>query len=171
MPLLASDTVLTLARNIVDESKSYAARHPQYHVPLLWKWHDSIYLGSAHGIVGILSTLLSVASLERQALDREMNFTSLVRICIQRLDSFCWPSGNLDSSISARHSVDRLVQWCHGAPGHVMLLIKAARVLGDSAWLQTLNGPRKYVHGSFGNGGFSEKVWACVTASLETHMP
>lgn len=31
---------------------------------------------------------------------------------------------------------DELVQWCHGAPGHVLLLIKAHEVFKDDRYLQ-----------------------------------
>lgn len=29
--------------------------------PLLWQWHDKIYLGAAHGVAGILYLLLQVS--------------------------------------------------------------------------------------------------------------
>ena len=39
----------------------------------------------------------------------------------------CFSSGNLPSSLESSHS-DRLVHWCHGAPGFVHLLAHAHRV-------------------------------------------
>ena len=38
------------------------------------------------------------------------------------------PSGNWPSSLGSSLSSDRLVQWCHGAPGVVPLLLLAHKV-------------------------------------------
>lgn len=134
-PNLASEAALEMARDIIREGRTCGSQHRHLRMPLLWKWHGSLYLGAAHGVVGILSTLLSLSREERQVLNETEGFDSLLKETIQRLDHYCWPSGNLDSSIKDTHSVDRLVQWCHGASGHVMLLLKAADVFGDDAFL------------------------------------
>lgn len=51
----------------------------------------------------------------------------LVEPCVDYLTSLCFPSGNLPSSVESMDR-DRLVQWCHGAPGLVHLLAHAYKV-------------------------------------------
>lgn len=46
---------------------------------------------------------------------------------VDYLITCCFPSGNLPSSLESRDR-DRLVQWCHGAPGLVHLLAQAYKV-------------------------------------------
>lgn len=51
----------------------------------------------------------------------------MVEAGVDYLLSQLFPSGNLPSSLeSAGH--DKLVQWCHGAPGFVHLLANAYKV-------------------------------------------
>ena len=102
---------------------------------LLWIFH-SFYLGAAHGVVGILQMILSLRPDELQVLNKE-GFLEKIRNTISELDGYCLPSGNLDSSIHSKSERrrDRLVQWCHGATGHVLLLVKAAEVFQDGSYL------------------------------------
>ena len=46
--------------------------------------------------------------------------------------TLCFPSGNLPSSLESGDK-DRLVQWCHGAPGLVHLLAVAYKVVKNNA--------------------------------------
>jgi len=57
-----------------------------------------------------------------------------VRDTIAALDDFCFPSGNLFSSIKEGQP-DKLVHWCHGAPGHLLLLVRAYEALGVDDYL------------------------------------
>ncbi len=50
-----------------------------------------------------------------------------VEPCVDYLLTMCFPSGNLPSSLESGDR-DRLVQWCHGAPGLVHLLAQAYKV-------------------------------------------
>ena len=50
-----------------------------------------------------------------------------VRPMIDHLMSLKFPSGNYPSSIESK-SGDKLVHWCHGAPGWVYMFILAHRV-------------------------------------------
>ncbi|CAB9500552.1 LanC-like protein 2 [Seminavis robusta] len=129
---LGSSVVVALAQAIVQEGIQTAAKHNQ--LPLLWEWHESHYLGAAHGVVGILHTLLCLTPSERQQLPHATN-NNLIPQTIHALNSLCWPeSGNLRSSIGSTH--DKLVHWCHGAPGHVLLLAKAHQVFGGTNYLE-----------------------------------
>ena len=53
---------------------------------------------------------------------------SEVKNCVEYLLLQLFPSGNLPSSLESAKS-DRLVQWCHGAPGLVHLLAQAYKVI------------------------------------------
>jgi lantibiotic modifying enzyme len=79
--------------------------------PQPWSWHGKVYLGAAHGAIGII--LQVVLSSPNSAPEyREM---------LESLLSLQYPSGNFPSSLPA--SGDRLVQFCHGAPGFVIALV------------------------------------------------
>jgi len=131
---LGSDAALSIARSILMEGRRCALVNKHLGLPLLWEWHGSKYLGAAHGVVGILHTLLCLNSSEIELLEESEKPMLLIRETIQKLDQFCWPSGNLDSSIKESHRTDRLVHWCHGAPGYVLLLVKAAKVFHNSTF-------------------------------------
>eukprot|EP01069_Polyplicarium_translucidae_P007304 Polyplicarium_translucidae@DN3087_c0_g1_i12.p1 len=157
------------------------AARPEYKpLPLGFAWHGSIYLGAAHGVVGILHELLNfvgefeLIEAENPCLTATIEARTGARhistLLVQSIDSLCCrpcitARGNLRSSL--RSSADRLVHWCHGAPGLVMLLCKAAAVfrpraplylmhardLADVVWRRGLL--RKGVglcHGIAGNG-------------------
>jgi lantibiotic modifying enzyme len=106
-------------------------------LPLMWKWKNKIYLGACHGVAGILHTLLDfqdvLISVDRNAMKFIEETTVLLR------ENMCTESGNLASSIKASGSSkksDALVQWCHGAPGHVLLLTQMARKTQNQAHLE-----------------------------------
>jgi hypothetical protein len=71
-----------------------------------------MYMGAAHGVVGILNTLLSVSPEELRALEDVCSARSLIWQTIDQLDNLCLPSGNLESSIKTTMGTrsDRLVQ-------------------------------------------------------------
>lgn len=137
---LGSETLVRLAKAVVMQGQQTSAQTPGS-LPLLWKWHDSYYLGAAHGVVGILHTLLSLSKSEWKAVDSSGSVWETVRETILQLDDYCFASGNLDSSVKPQSNqrVDRLVHWCHGATGHVLLLVKAARIFDDERFLTPAN--------------------------------
>lgn len=130
---LGNPLALTLAAQILREGLE-CSRRSSSPLPLLWEWHGT-YLGAAHGVVGILHTLLQLQPEEIDTLNDKLQVPvhDLIKQTIHGLDEFCLPSGNLRSSIDSNR--DRLVHWCHGAPGHVMLLAKASQVYNDSTYL------------------------------------
>lgn len=136
-PSIGQDLVVTLATEILQQGRSEAALHPHHQLPLLWCWCGNHYLGAAHGVVGILQTLLSLPSAELDLLQKRLQWDvkSVLRATVDALDQFCDPTtGNLQSSIDSEK--DRLVHWCHGAPGHVMLLVKAYEVFGNTRYME-----------------------------------
>ena len=51
----------------------------------------------------------------------------LVKMCVDFVDSIQFPSGNYPSSLG--RDVDRLIHWCHGAPGVIYMLTTAYEVV------------------------------------------
>ncbi|PNF36631.1 hypothetical protein B7P43_G13328 [Cryptotermes secundus] len=94
------------------------AKQEGRNVPLMYMWHGKYYLGGAHGIAGILYMLLKAKDYMTES---ELN--NLVRPTIDYLQGIRFPSNNFPSSLG--NNTDKLVQWCHGAPGVVFLFAEA----------------------------------------------
>ena len=110
-------------------------------LPLMWKWRSKRYLGACHGVTGILHTLIDfhdvLATVDASAMKLIDETTILLR------ENMCTESGNLSSSINSSGSAkksDTLVQWCHGAPGHVLLLTQMGRKIQNQAYLEVAKG-------------------------------
>ncbi|KAI0718439.1 hypothetical protein C8T65DRAFT_639085 [Cerioporus squamosus] len=104
--------------------------------PLMWRWHGSRYLGAAHGVVGILHMLLHAPSAILEPHWDNIIATMEWLLALQDPQGN-WPtkagrhmpytSGGAttqdDSAAVAVSEVhdDPPVQWCHGAPGFLML--------------------------------------------------
>jgi lantibiotic modifying enzyme len=109
-----------------------------------YQWHGKAYLGAAHGIVGIMHTLL-LAEREFPGL-MEPAELACVLATLSGVLRLRRPNGNIPSSIGSQGT--DLVHWCHGAPGLVMALLLAcavapaqkdewlpeAKALGDVVW-------------------------------------
>ena len=120
----ASDIITETIHLILEDGKRLAGRG----FPLMWEWHEKRYLGAAHGVCGILLVLLHF----RDAVDA-LGGGRLVRETVDQLLRARFPSGNLPSSLDS--DSDRLVHWCHGAPGLIPLLAEAHAAYGDAAYL------------------------------------
>lgn len=97
--------------------------------PLLWAWHDKVYFGAAHGVAGIVFTLLHFLP-ENEAVSKRAgkDYAALLRGTADALAGRCFAGGNLPSSAGSAR--DRLVHWCHGAPGFAPLMCRCAQVFG-----------------------------------------
>uniref|UniRef100_A0A8C8XCL6 LanC like glutathione S-transferase 2 n=1 Tax=Panthera leo TaxID=9689 RepID=A0A8C8XCL6_PANLE len=91
--------------------------------PLLYQWHRKQYVGAAHGMAGIYYMLMQPAA----KVDQE-TLTEMVKPSIDYVRHKRFRSGNYPSSLS--NETDRLVHWCHGAPGVIHMLTQAYK-----AWL------------------------------------
>ncbi|KAK9889522.1 hypothetical protein WA026_006876 [Henosepilachna vigintioctopunctata] len=105
------------------------AKAGKFKCPLMYQWHDSYYLGAAHGLSGIIYLMLQV---KEYLTESELN--TLIRPTIEYLSTLRFPSGNYPSSMG--RDVDKYVQWCHGAPGFVYMFSQAYKVFGDPKFLQ-----------------------------------
>lgn len=102
---------------------------------LMWSWHGKRYLGAAHGVAGILQVLICAPAHIIAPYWSDITGTVEWLLAIQEpLGN--WPTkasrhmhyaagGAATSRTAKRVSVedgDALVQWCHGAPGVLILL-------------------------------------------------
>ncbi len=117
---------------------------------LEYRWYDTVYFGCAHGLAGIVHVILDEIAFVVQARsaasladgydpsDFDALFTpdrlARVRQSVRQLIAHQLPSGNLEATDDSPTS-DRLVQWCHGAPG---LIFTIAALLRLSRWVQEL---------------------------------
>ena len=86
----------------------------------MYEWNKNKYYGAAHGLVGILFVLLQAG--EKYFIEDAMK--NNVKGSIDYLRSKLYPSGNVPQSHSSNN--DKLVRWCHGAPGAIHLFILAS---------------------------------------------
>lgn len=125
------DVVAEVVKEVLSVGRAAAASVPEAQGwPLYYEWHGKCYFGGAHGIAGILLTLLQ--------LPEELNSAcadsrELVRATADRLLSQRFDSGNLPSSLGSGR--DKLVQWCHGATGLVALLVKLGELYPDNNYM------------------------------------
>lgn len=98
--------------------------------PLLWNWHDKVYFGAAHGMAGILYMLL-----QARAYINIKEMRNYVKPTLDWLMNQRFQSGNFPSSMGST-SGDKLVQWCHGAPGFVPLCLLAYQIFDEDKYLK-----------------------------------
>ncbi|CAL8397848.1 unnamed protein product [Arctogadus glacialis] len=97
--------------------------------PLLYEWHGKQYVGAAHGLAGIFYMLLQPGA--RVPADV---LAGVVRPSVDYLRHKRFRSGNYPSSLS--NESDRLVHWCHGAPGVVPMLLMAYQLFKEEKYLK-----------------------------------
>ncbi|XP_024910448.1 lanC-like protein 2 [Cynoglossus semilaevis] len=115
-------TLTKVVTAILESGKNMSAEQKKTdRCPLLYEWHKKQYIGAAHGLAGIYYTLMQpTAKVHADVL------SELVRPCIDYVRHKKFRSGNFPSSLS--NESDRLVHWCHGAPGIIHVLIMAYQV-------------------------------------------
>ncbi|KAJ9588248.1 hypothetical protein L9F63_018412, partial [Diploptera punctata] len=126
---IEADIIKKVVSTVLRSGQNLAQQEGR-NVPLMYMWHEKYYLGGAHGIAGILFMLLQAKDYMSQD-----DLNNLVRPTIDFLQGITFPSDNFPSSLGS--STDKLVQWCHGAPGVVFLFAEAYKVFGDKKYLET----------------------------------
>ncbi|KAL4566869.1 hypothetical protein LXL04_030995 [Taraxacum kok-saghyz] len=89
--------------------------------PLMYEWYGKRYWGAAHGLAGIMNVLMDMMLNEDELEDVKGTLVYMIRT---RFSSGNYPSSEGSDS-------DRLVHWCHGAPGVALTLAKAAMIFGS----------------------------------------
>ena len=126
-PVLLAEPAAKLVRQVVSSGR----RNAREGWPLYFEWHEKCYLGGAHGIAGILNTLLQLPT---EVAEAGPEVADLIRGCADKLLDGRFVSGNLPSSLGS--GKDRLVQFCHGATGAVPLILRLAKVYEEPRYLR-----------------------------------
>ncbi|XP_076244798.1 glutathione S-transferase LANCL1 [Calliopsis andreniformis] len=127
-PPIEDDLIKQVIALIIKSGNIYSASR-KYKTPLMYAWHDTEYIGGAHGLAGILYLLLQAYKyLTPTQLQKE------IKPALDFLLSIRYPSGNFPSSIGSH--TDKLVHWCHGAPGMAMLYCLAYEIYKDDEYLK-----------------------------------
>ncbi|XP_075482131.1 lanC-like protein GCR2 [Primulina tabacum] len=124
--------------------------------PLMYEWHGKKYWGAAHGLAGIMYMLMDM--------DLKADEVEHVKGTLRYMIKNCFPSGNYPSS--ERSEKDRLVHWCHGAPGIALTLVKAAKVFGSEEFLYAAINAGEVVW----NRGLLKRVGICHGISGNTYV-
>ncbi|GAB6032476.1 Glutathione S-transferase lancl1, variant 2 [Chamberlinius hualienensis] len=119
--LHVQSTIKLVIQAIINSGKKLSKKE-KWKCPLMYSWHDKHYMGAAHGISGILYMLLQVSDILTE--DEKRN---LIKPTVDYLISLKFPSGNYPSSYG--NGSDKLVHWCHGAPGFIHLFVIAYKVI------------------------------------------
>ncbi|KAJ7621113.1 hypothetical protein FB45DRAFT_134767 [Roridomyces roridus] len=105
-------------------AQDLAGRIPAPSPSLMWTWHRKRYLGAAHGVAGILHTLLLCpAGIVRPYMGSILNTFEWLIGCQDM-------NGNWPTVAPTGDDIPRendLVQWCHGAPGILLALCTLLR--------------------------------------------
>ncbi|XP_066155802.1 glutathione S-transferase LANCL1 [Euwallacea fornicatus] len=129
-PAFSDTTIRSIITDILCVGEKLAKRLKiEKDCPLMYEWHDSKYLGAAHGISGIIYLLLQA----RKYLTEE-ELTTIIKPTIAFISTLRFPTGNFPSSLGPGRQ-DKYVQWCHGAPGFLYMYCEAYRTFGDKHYL------------------------------------
>ncbi|KAJ0968949.1 hypothetical protein J5N97_021826 [Dioscorea zingiberensis] len=124
--------------------------------PLMYEWHETKYWGAAHGLAGIMHVLMDM--------DLNPEEQDYVKGTLHHMIQNRFPSGNYPSSEGK--DTDRLVHWCHGAPGLALTLNKAALVFQEEQFLQAAIDAAEVVW----NRGLLKRVGICHGVSGNAHV-
>ncbi|PVD30460.1 hypothetical protein C0Q70_09726 [Pomacea canaliculata] len=124
---IKKEVIVSVTKAILYSGKTLSQKEKWQH-PLMYSWYDQYYLGAAHGLAGIFYTLLLVKEPEVRP-----HIESLVQPCIDFMLSLRFPSGNYPAVVG--DSDDRLVHWCHGAPGWVAMFALAYQTYKKKEYL------------------------------------
>lgn len=121
---IPNDFIKEVYNRIIESGKKQSGKSASSPLPLMFSWHSKVYIGAAHGFAGILYTLLEVDST-----------VPALKSCVDFLLGLQLASGNFPSSFGK--SEDKLMHWCHGAPGCIYPMMKAYEMYSDKKYLKS----------------------------------
>ncbi|CAA3019739.1 lanC GCR2 [Olea europaea subsp. europaea] len=146
----------TRMRSVVDDIIKSGRQLAKGICPLMYEWHGKKYWGAAHGLAGIMYVLMDM--------DLKPDELEDVKGTLSYMIKNRFPRGNYPSSEGS--DSDRLVHWCHGAPGVALTLVKAAEVFGSNEFLQAAIDAGEVVW----NRGLLKRVGICHGISGNTYV-
>ncbi|KAJ1294975.1 hypothetical protein BS78_01G187900 [Paspalum vaginatum] len=143
----------SVAKDIIKEGRNLSSKGSS---PLMYEWHGKKYWGAAHGLAGIMHVLMHTQLKPDEQDD--------VRNTLQYMIKNRFPSSNYPSSEG--NESDRLVHWCHGAPGVCLTLAKAYEVFQDDHFKQSAAEAAEVVW----NRGLLKRVGICHGVSGNAYV-
>ncbi|CAL8311032.1 unnamed protein product [Merluccius merluccius] len=123
-------SISKVVSTIMESGKNLSAEQKKMErCPLLYEWHRKQYVGAAHGLAGIYYMLMQPGA----RVDADL-LSDVVRPSVDYVRHKRFRSGNYPSSLS--NESDRLIHWCHGAPGVVPMLLMAYKVFKEDKYLK-----------------------------------
>ncbi|XP_055713050.1 lanC-like protein 3 homolog [Phlebotomus papatasi] len=158
-----SDQILEICESMIQSGIEYSHRNTST-LPLMYEYHNSEYLGAAHGVCAIYHMLLNSSWFDNIQSGAAPKHLNLIKDSIDGFLAYQDSEGNFPITLDNTRE-KRLVHWCHGAPGAVYLLAKSYLVFKDEKYLRAcklaadlvwrkgllLKGPG-ICHGVAGNG-------------------
>ncbi len=93
---------------------------------------STFYYGAAHGLFGILYVLMKAIEVTGAITDPDL--LEMIKKTCEQIVKAQFPTGNFPPSFG-EGSKDKLVHFCHGAPGAIPMLLQAHKMFGDEAFL------------------------------------
>ncbi|XP_053695575.1 lanC-like protein 3 homolog [Sabethes cyaneus] len=162
---IKNEVIQDVCQTIIKRGRGYS-RARRYPLPLMYAYHESDYLGAAHGLCAILHMLLESPWFMKIGCEfNNISVTKLndIKASVEHFLLIQDADGNFPTKYY--NSNKKLIHWCHGCAGVIYLLAKAylifnedkyleaARKCADLIWGQGLlrKGPG-ICHGVAGNG-------------------
>ena len=89
------------------------------------------YLGGAHGLSGIILALLDAHAF----IQFPPEYLNKIRATIEYIHSLKLPTNNYPTRPHQTPGTDKLMQWCHGAPGPLLMFVRAYELLEDARYV------------------------------------
>uniref|UniRef100_A0A1B6CNQ0 LanC-like protein 3 homolog n=1 Tax=Clastoptera arizonana TaxID=38151 RepID=A0A1B6CNQ0_9HEMI len=136
--VIPNEDIVEICSSIYQSGRMYSKKH-RSPCPLMYSYYDTEYLGAAHGLCGILLTLISCPNYLGQVKSNEITH---IKDSVDFLLSLQTKTGNFpcamdEIGVNLRSEHNELVHWCHGAPGVVYLMAKAYLVWKDEKYLES----------------------------------
>ncbi|GHP01886.1 hypothetical protein PPROV_000064300 [Pycnococcus provasolii] len=140
-------TVGNVARDLMRSGRLHAEKVGIAHrCPLYYDWHNVPYLGFAHGLMGILFSLMTALPL--LAVEDATRVRNEIHTCLtfvltherdegkyptRCIESFGTPTAQAKAESASEGLPKMLCHWCHGSTGAAMLFAKAAHTFTDDS--------------------------------------
>lgn len=127
------EIILNLFETTVESGRQYSMKNNSP-LPLMYQYHGTEYLGAAHGASGIFHMLLKSSCKDLNNKDY-MDIKQSVDFFVSLQDK----DGNFPTALEdiTTRREKRLIHWCHGAPGALLLLIKSYLLFKEDIYLES----------------------------------
>ncbi|XP_055685467.1 lanC-like protein 3 homolog [Lutzomyia longipalpis] len=126
-----AEQILEICESTVQSGVEYSHRNASM-LPLMYEYHNSEYLGAAHGVCAIYHMLLNSPWFESSS--AAPKHLDVIKGSIDGFLALQDAEGNFPITLDNTRE-KRLVHWCHGAPGAIYLLAKSYLIFHEEKYL------------------------------------